>query len=53
MAWRRHPARLVAPLAHALLKRRSPYHRYPGRFADPWRVITAKWNDPRPDGGHE
>jgi nucleoside-diphosphate-sugar epimerase len=53
MGWRRHPARLGAPLAHALLKRRSPYHRYPGRFADPWRVITAKWNDPRPEGGHE
>jgi nucleoside-diphosphate-sugar epimerase len=53
MGWRRHPARLGAPLAHALLKRRSPYRRYPGRFADPWRVITTKWNDPRPDGGHE
>ena len=53
MGWRRHPARLGAPLVHALLKRRSPYYRYPGRFADPWRVITAKWNDPRPDGGHE
>jgi nucleoside-diphosphate-sugar epimerase len=49
--WRRHPTRLAAPLAHALLKRRSPYYRYPGRYADPWGVITAKWNDPRPDLG--
>jgi nucleoside-diphosphate-sugar epimerase len=49
MGWRRYPARLAAPLAHALLKHRSPYYRYPGRYADPWGVITAKWNDPRPD----
>jgi nucleoside-diphosphate-sugar epimerase len=49
MGWRRYPARLVAPLAHELLKRRSPYYRYPGRYADLWRVIGAKWNDPRPD----
>jgi nucleoside-diphosphate-sugar epimerase len=52
MGWRRHPARLAAPLAHTLLKRRSPYYRYPGRFADPWRVIAAKWPEPQPDGGH-
>ncbi|MGA9490700.1 MAG: NAD(P)-dependent oxidoreductase [Mycobacterium sp.] len=43
MGWRRYPARLIAPLAHALLKRRSPYYRYPGRYADPWGVIDAKW----------
>jgi nucleoside-diphosphate-sugar epimerase len=43
MGWRRHPARVIAPLAHALLQRRSPYHRYPGRYADPWGVISAKW----------
>jgi nucleoside-diphosphate-sugar epimerase len=49
MGWRRYPARLAAPLAHALLRRRSPYYRYPGRYADPWRVIGAKWDDPRPD----
>jgi nucleoside-diphosphate-sugar epimerase len=49
MGWRRYPARLAAPLIHELLKRRSPYYRYPGRYADPWRVISAKWNDPRPN----
>jgi nucleoside-diphosphate-sugar epimerase len=49
MGWRRYPTRLAAPLAHAVLNRRSPYHRYPGRYADPWGVITTKWNDPRPD----
>lgn len=51
MGWRRYPARLAAPLAHALLKRRSPYYRSPGRYADPWGVIRAKWGDPRPDWG--
>jgi len=43
MGWRRYPARLGAPLMHALLKRRSPYYRYPGRYADLWSVINAKW----------
>jgi nucleoside-diphosphate-sugar epimerase len=52
MGWRRYPARLAAPLAHALLERRSPYYRYPGHYADPWGVIRAKWDNPRPDRGH-
>jgi nucleoside-diphosphate-sugar epimerase len=43
MGWRRYPARLGAPLARALLKRNSPYFGYPGRYADPWGVIEAKW----------
>jgi nucleoside-diphosphate-sugar epimerase len=47
MGWRRHPARVIAPLAHALLTRRSPYHGHPGRYADPWGVIEAKWPNPR------
>jgi nucleoside-diphosphate-sugar epimerase len=46
MGWRRQAMRLGAPLAHALLKRRSPYHRYPGRYADPWGVIQATWPHP-------
>lgn len=46
MGWRRQAMRLAAPLAHALLKRRSPYYRYPGRYADPWGVIAAKWPHP-------
>jgi nucleoside-diphosphate-sugar epimerase len=48
MGWRRYAMRLGAPLVHALLKRRSPYHRYPGRYADPWGVIAAKWPHPFP-----
>lgn len=46
MGWRRYPARLGAPVMHALLKHRSPYRRHPGRYADPWGVIDAKWPDP-------
>ncbi|MCV7331874.1 NAD-dependent epimerase/dehydratase family protein [Mycobacterium cookii] len=49
MGWRRYPARLGAPLAHALLKRRSPYYRYPGRYADLWSVIGRKWEGFRPE----
>ena len=45
MGWRRHPARVVAPLTRALLKRRSPYYHRPGRYADPWAVIDDKWDD--------
>jgi nucleoside-diphosphate-sugar epimerase len=52
MGWRRRPARLAAPLARTLLRRRAPYYRYPGRYADPWRVIAAKWPGPQPDKGH-
>jgi nucleoside-diphosphate-sugar epimerase len=52
MGWRRYPARLAAPLAHSVLRRRSPYYRHPGRYADPWRVIAAKWPEPQPDRGH-
>ncbi|MCV7259715.1 NAD-dependent epimerase/dehydratase family protein [Mycobacterium shimoidei] len=51
MSWRRYPARLVAPLANAMLRRRSPYYRYPGQHADPWGVIGAKWGGFRPDWG--
>jgi nucleoside-diphosphate-sugar epimerase len=50
MGWRRLPARLAAPVVRMLLRRSSPYYRHPGRYADPWGVIRAKWNDPRPEG---
>ncbi|MGB3484499.1 MAG: NAD(P)-dependent oxidoreductase [Mycobacterium sp.] len=46
--WRRHVLRVAAPLVHQLLKRRAAYHDAPGRYADPWGAVTAKWGDPRP-----
>lgn len=45
--WRRYPIRLAVPIVRAVLRRRSPYHRWPGRYADPWGVIDAKWGSHR------
>jgi nucleoside-diphosphate-sugar epimerase len=50
MGWRRYPARLASPLTHMLLSRRSPYHGHPGRYADLWAVIGAKWPDWNAEG---
>jgi D-erythronate 2-dehydrogenase len=47
--WRRHPMRLVAPVARQFLKRRAAYRSAPGRFADPWAAIRAELGEPRPD----
>ena len=39
-----HPARVIAPLTHALLQRRiAGITATPDRYADPWGVIGAKW----------
>jgi nucleoside-diphosphate-sugar epimerase len=48
--WIRYPLRAMAPLAREFLRRRSPYHGAPGRYADPWGAIRAKWGEPEPDG---
>ena len=41
--WKRHPLRIVAPLAREFLKRRSAYYRQPGTYADPWDAVRRKW----------
>lgn len=41
--WKRYPLRLAAPLAREYLKRRSPYYRRPGRYANPWEAVRRKW----------
>ncbi|MGI9124124.1 MAG: NAD-dependent epimerase/dehydratase family protein [Mycobacterium sp.] len=41
--WKRYPLRLAAPLAREFLKRRSPYHGRPGRYANPWEAVRLKW----------
>lgn len=46
----RLPLQVVAPLTRGFFQRRSPYHGAPGRYADPWGAIRAKWGDPDPDG---
>lgn len=41
--WKRYPLRLAAPLAREYLKRRSPYYRQAGRYANPWEAVRRKW----------
>jgi nucleoside-diphosphate-sugar epimerase len=40
--WKRHPTRMIAPLARAFVKRRGAYRNAPGIYADPWRVLSAR-----------
>lgn len=47
--WKRYPLRLAAPLAREYLKRRSPYYRQPGRYANPWEAVRRKWGAPEAD----
>ena len=47
--WKRHPMRLVAPFARRFLARRAAYHGAPGRYADPWGAIRARFGEPGPD----
>jgi nucleoside-diphosphate-sugar epimerase len=47
--WKRYPGRVIAPIAHAFLKRRSAYWKAPGPYADPWGAIRAKLGEPAPD----
>jgi nucleoside-diphosphate-sugar epimerase len=42
---RRYLLRMVAPILHAVLERRSPYRDAPGRYADVWAGVRAKWGD--------
>jgi hypothetical protein len=44
--WMRLPGRLIAPIVHAVMKRRSAYWKAPGQYADPWGAIRAKLGDP-------
>ncbi len=51
-AWRRVPLRFVAPLAREYLKRRSPYYRQPGRYANPWEAVRRRWGTFARDRDH-
>ncbi|MEP9415014.1 NAD(P)-dependent oxidoreductase [Gordonia sp. VNQ95] len=47
---RRRPLlRVLAPLANLALRLRSPYRGWPGKYADPWGVVAARWGAPGPD----
>lgn len=41
--------RIIAPLAKLILKRQTAYHGTGLRYADPWKAISDKWGDPRPE----
>lgn len=41
--------RVIAPLAKLILKRQTAYHGTGLRYADPWKAISDKWGDPRPE----
>ncbi|MBW0015558.1 NAD(P)-dependent oxidoreductase [Mycobacterium sp.] len=47
--WRRYPMRLISPAARRFLKSRAAYRDSPGRYADPWGAIRAKFGEPGPD----
>ncbi len=49
MGWKSRPLRAVAPVMRPLMRRRSPYYKLPGRYADPWGRIRDRWGDPGPD----
>jgi nucleoside-diphosphate-sugar epimerase len=51
--WTRYWGQLIAPIARQVMKRRSPYWKAPGRYADPWGAIRAKLGDPSWDPPRE
>ena len=49
VGWKRYPLRMIAPLARQYLRRRSPYYRQPGRYAQPWDAVRRRWGAPEAD----
>ena len=47
--WKARALRAAAPLMAPLMRRKAPYYKQPGRYADPWGRIREKWGDPGPD----
>jgi nucleoside-diphosphate-sugar epimerase len=47
--WKRYPLRIAAPVVREVMRRRAPYYRASGTYADPWNAIRAKWGEPDPD----
>ena len=40
---------MAAPVMAAFMRRRAPYYKQPGEYADPWGRIRQRWGDPAPD----
>ena len=49
MGWKSRPLRGVAPVIGGLMRRKSPYYKMSGRYADPWGRIRDRWGEPGPD----
>jgi nucleoside-diphosphate-sugar epimerase len=47
--WKARALRTVAPAMASLMRRRAPYYKVPGQYADPWGRIRQRWGDPGPD----
>jgi nucleoside-diphosphate-sugar epimerase len=47
--WKVRRMRMMAPVLALAMRRRAPYYSQPGRYADPWGRIRARWGDPSPD----
>jgi nucleoside-diphosphate-sugar epimerase len=45
--WTYYPTRLLAPLAGLALKRQAVYREPPGRYADVWGAIQARFGEPK------
>ena len=49
IGWKIRPLRAAAPTVAALMRRKGPYYKQPGQYADPWGRIRDRWGDPGPD----
>jgi nucleoside-diphosphate-sugar epimerase len=47
--WKTRSLQAVAPAMAALMRRKAPYYKQPGQYADPWGRIRQRWGDPDPD----
>jgi hypothetical protein len=43
--WKRHPMRVVAPLARQFAKRHAAYRGAPGQYADVWTALRARFGE--------
>ena len=50
--WKARGLSVIAPVMGALTRRRGPYYKQPGKYADPWGRIRDRWGDPAPDNVH-
>jgi nucleoside-diphosphate-sugar epimerase len=47
--WKVRWMRMMAPVLSRAMRRKAPYYKQPGGYADPWGRIRDRWGDPSPD----